>query len=80
MCKKQLVIDYLNSNFNENKKWLIEHNGNGEDLAFNIFIKNHYNEKPLYISGNYEELNNSNGYSSIPKHYNKRNEFCKRYS
>mgnify|MGYP001164043686 FL=1 len=80
MCKKQLVIDYLNSNFNENKKWLIEHNGNGEDLAFNIFIRNHYNEKPLYISGNYEELNNSNGYSSIPKHYNKRNEFCKRYS
>ena len=80
MCKKQLVIDYLNINFNENKKWLIENNGNGEDLAFNIFIRNHYNEKPLYISGNYEELNNSNGYSSMSKHYKKRNEFCKRYS
>lgn len=80
MCKKQLVIDYLNTKFNKYKEWLIEHHGNGEDLAFNMFIRNHYNEKPVYISGSFTELNNSNGYSSMSQHYNERSEFCKRYS
>ena len=80
MCKKQLVVDYLNIKFNKYKEWLIEHHGNGEDLAFNMFIRNHYNEKPVYISGSFKELNNSNGYSSMSQHYNERSEFCKRYS
>jgi hypothetical protein len=80
MCKKQLVIDYLNINFNKDKKWLIEHHGNGEDLAFNMFIRKYYNEQPVYISGSFRELNNSSGYSSMSKHYNERSEFCKKYS
>jgi len=80
MCKKQLVIDYLNINFNKDKKWLIEHHGNGEDLAFNMFIRKYYNEQPVYISGSFKNLDNSSGYSSMSKHYNERSEFCKKYS
>ncbi len=80
ICKKKIIVDYLNIYFNKDKKWLIKHKGNGEDLFLNIFIRKYYNEKPVYISGSYKTLNQGGGYSSMSKHYIERNELCKKYN
>ena len=49
MCKKSIIKEYLEKGFNKYKDWLIKHHGNCEDLAFNLFIRQYYNEKPFYI-------------------------------
>lgn len=81
MIKKSTIYNYLKSDlFKEHEKWLIEHRGNCEDLGLNMFIRKIYNEKPEYVSGDYEELDSSNGYSSKDDHFKIRNDFCKKYS
>tara|TARA_B100000131_G_C18087051_1_gene600625 strand:- start:788 stop:1579 length:792 start_codon:yes stop_codon:yes gene_type:complete len=81
MTKKSTVSNYLKSDlFKEYKKWLIKHHGNCEDLGFNMFIRKVYKEKPEYVSGDYEELDKENGYSSMDNHLKIRNNFCKKYS
>jgi len=44
-----------------------------------MFIREIYNEKPEYVSGDYEELDNKNGYSSKADHFKIRNDFCEKY-
>lgn len=81
MIKKSTIYNYLKSDlFKEHEKWLIKYRGNCEDLGLNMFIRKIYNEKPEYVSGDYEELDNKNGYSSKADHYKIRNDFCKKYA
>ena len=79
MCKKKIVEDYMKNYFHKHKKWLVEHHGNCEDLAFNFFIRNFYKEKPVLVKGVFHWLDREKGYSSNPEHYKIRNEFCKKY-
>jgi len=37
--------------FHKHNEWLIEHHGNCEDLSLNLFIRNFYGEKPIYVKG-----------------------------
>lgn len=76
----------LNNTWNEmNKKEykkifdkVIENKGNGEDLFFNFVYRRLYSN-PIYISGDYEDLDTSNGFSTkeSTKHFKIRNNFCK---
>jgi len=79
MCKKKIIEDYMRNYFHKHEKWLIDNHGNCEDLGLNFFIRNFYKEKPVYVKGKIIELDITKGYSSEPKHYKIRSNFCKKY-
>ena len=80
LTQKHILKTYLDKGFKKYKDWIIKHKGNCEDLAFNLFLRNYYNETPIYVMGNYKSLDTKNGYSSKSNHYKIRNEFCKKYN
>ena len=84
MCKTSIIYDYLQSDegWIKYEKWFKKYKGNCEDLALNKFIETYYNEKPERVSGKYKSLDTSNGYSTknFYKHYEIRNDFCRKYS
>ena len=80
LTQKHILKTYKNTQFKNYKDWIIKHKGNCEDLAFNLFIRKYYNETPIFVEGNYQSLDTTNGYSSKSNHYKIRNEFCKKYS
>lgn len=64
----------------KNTKYLdiiLENKGNGEDIVFSTFIRI-MGGKNKYIPGKYYNLDNSDGYSSMNKHYKVRSELCKK--
>tara|TARA_B110000967_G_C18771754_1_gene503471 strand:- start:287 stop:610 length:324 start_codon:yes stop_codon:yes gene_type:complete len=80
LTQKHILKTYIDKGFKNYKDWIIKHKGNCEDLAFNLFIRKHYNEIPIFVEGNYQSLDTTNGYSTKSNHYKIRNEFCKKYS
>ena len=82
MVKKSVVHTYMKDpkGFPKYKKWLNQHKGNGEDLSLNKFIKDKYNQTPVYVEGKYKELDISNGYHNNSSHSSVRERFCKLYS
>lgn len=82
LTKKTTVLEYLESDvgIKKYKSWLIKNNGNCEDLCYNIFIHEKYNNKPVFVDGNYTWLDHTKGYSDMDEHYEKRDKFCKQYS
>ena len=80
LTKKKIIKTYMEKQFKYYEEWIIKHKGNCEDLAFNLFINKYFKEKPVFVEGNYENLDPSNGYQSISDHYKIRNEFCKKFS
>lgn len=82
MVKKSVVHTYMKDpkGFPKYKKWLNQHKGNGEDLSLNKFIKDKYNQTPVYVEGKYKELDISNGYHNNSTHSSVRERFCKLYS
>jgi hypothetical protein len=81
LVKTDIVRKFMThkNGFTKYRNWFIKHKGNCEDLALNKFIKSYYNEKPVFIKGNYIFLDKNNGYSSNKSHLTIRNEFCKKY-
>ena len=65
--------------FNEKYSSFLEKtHGNCEDLTFSNFIRDELGESVTYVKeAKFEELDNSNGYSSMKSHYEVRNKFCK---
>lgn len=82
LIKKSVINEYLNNKigWNKYKNWLKENKGNCEDLSLNIFIREYYKEKPVYVNIKYKDLDMSNGYSSDSGHYKLRDKFCKLYN
>jgi hypothetical protein len=82
VMKKKIVRKYIQDNFKLYEDWIIKHHGNCEDLGFNIFIRDNYNETPQYVEGVVQELDTSLGYSNSPNnnHFKIRTNFCKLYS
>lgn len=58
---------------------VIQQKGNGEDILFQYFFQKIYEIKPIIITGNYKNLDTSNGFSTRHpyEHYKVRNNFCK---
>ena len=82
ICKKKIIRDYVNQDvgFNKYKEWINLNKGNCEDLAFNLFVNEYYNELPIHIVGSAKSLDEKSGYSSSDNHWTKRKEFCEKYS
>ena len=58
----------------------VKNKGNGEDLLFNYYFQKLYNKNPVLITGKVKHLDNSDGYSAQPEHYDIRTNLCKRFN
>ena len=82
MCRKSVVEAYLReaTGFRKYEPWLRAHRGNGEDLALNLFVQEHYGTRPVHVPEASVELDEEAGYSSRADHRAVRGAFCARYA
>ena len=78
MTSKKLVSLYIKDGINDYMDWVVKHKGNCEDLGINAFLKSN-NIKPIYVTGEYTNLDTSDGFSSKSNHHKIRGNFCKKY-
>lgn len=82
MCSKSVVEAYLReaTGFRKYEPWLRAHHGNGEDLALNLFVQEHYGTHPVHVPESSVALDENAGYSSRADHRSVRSAFCARYA
>jgi len=80
ITSKSFISMFINSCFySKVLPWLIKYKGNCEDLSINLFLRS-LNSYPVFVNGKFTKLDTSNGYSSLPQHYDIRNSFCQKYA
>ena len=70
------VIKSFQKHFGEVENILNKFNGNGDDLTFNYIFRKYWDKMPIYVNGDYIELDTKGGYSFMRNHNDRRNEIC----
>jgi GT2 family glycosyltransferase len=76
ITSKEVLRDYMATEFPKHIEWFKKHRGNCEDISMNVFLIKK-NILPREVRGKYNDLDKSQGYSSNSDHYKIRSEFCR---
>jgi GT2 family glycosyltransferase len=76
ITSKEVLRDYLETEFPKHIQWFKKHRGNCEDISMNVFLIKK-NITPRQVRGRFADLDKSQGYSSSSDHYKIRSEFCR---
>ena len=81
LVPKTTVLMYMTYGFPRFREWLQTHHGNGDDLAFGLFVRYFYGRYPIWVpgGGSIRRLDERRGYHARKHHYRDRARFCQQF-